>query len=587
MVGRVDEHNPAVNPESDEKKVDGYKILHYWGWFALAAIPLTYLVLFYALPVFKIFQKGLISPVFALEGTKVWHTISQTLGFTIWQALLSTILTLLLGLPAAYVLNRYHFPGRTFIRTLTAIPFILPTVVVAAGFNALIGPHGWVNLILQQVFRLESPPVNIVGTLTAIIIAHIFYNLTIVIRLVGSAWSGLNPRLEMTARTLGASPFKTFWHITLPLLRPVIAAAAILVFLFDFTSFGVILLLGGPQFATLEVEVYTQTMSLFNLPLASILALLQLICTLALTIIFQFFSSRPVPMVPADERKNLIRPVNWEQKTFILITVIVLCVLILSPLASLFSRSLYRAEADRGQRGNITTGLTLDYFQALMTNPRQDYFYVPPATAILNSIKYGLITAISSLMLGLMIVYGSRKRGKSRKVIDTLLMLPLGTSAVTLGLGYVIFFNQPPFLWGASQWLIPMAHTLVALPFVVRGLFPAVSSIPPSYQQSASILGASPAKVFWLIDLPILRRTILSSMVFAFTISLGEFGATSFLSRPANPTIPIAIFRFLSQPGGLNYGQAMAMATILMLVCAVGIIFFEQSIFLSQEKVKE
>lgn len=586
MVGRVDERNPAVIPARGVKKIDWSRILQSWGWFALAAVPLTYLILFYALPVLNIFQKGFIGPVLILGGSKVWHTISQTLGFTIWQALLSTFLTLLIGLPAAYVLYRYHFPGRTIIRTLTAIPFILPTVVAAAGFNALIGPHGWVNLILQRAFNLDAPPIIIVGTLSAIIIAHVFYNLTIVIRLVGSAWSGLNPRLEMTARTLGASPFQTFWHVTLPLLRPVITAAAILVFLFDFTSFGVILLLGGPQYATLEVEVYTQTMSLFNLPLASILALLQLICTLALTIIFQFFSSRPVPMVPSDERRNLIRPVKWTQKIFVLITVIVLCVLILSPLASLFSRSLYRAEADRGQRGNITTGLTLDYYRALLNNPRQDYFYVPPVSAILNSIKYGLITAISSLMLGLMIVYGLRKRSRNRKIFDTLLMLPLGTSSVTLGLGYVIFFNKPPLLWGASQWLIPMAHTLVALPFVVRGLFPAVSSIPPSYQQSASILGATPLKVFWLIDLPIIRRALLSSMVFAFTISLGEFGATSFLSRPEYPTIPIAIFKFLSQPGGLNYGQAMAMATILMLVCAAGIIFFEQSIFLSQDKVK-
>lgn len=552
----------------------------------LAAIPLVYLVLFYAAPVIEIFQKGFASPILAEQGAKVWQTISRTLGFTIWQALLSTFLTLLLGLPTAYVLNRFQFRGRTIIRTLTAIPFILPTVVVAAGFNALIGPRGWINLMLQGVFHLDTPPIVIVGTLSAIILAHIFYNLTIVIRLVGSAWSGLNPRLEMAARTLGASPFQTFRHITLPLLRPVIAAAAILVFLFDFTSFGVILLLGGPQFATLEVEVYTQTMSLFNLPLASILAFLQLICTLALTVIFQIFSNRPLPLVPMEERENLVRPVKRTQKLFILITVIVLCVLILSPLLSLFSRSVYRYEADRGQRGEIQTGLTLDYYQASLNNPRQDYFYVPPAAAILNSIKYGMITAIFSLLLGSMIVYGFRNGGRKRRIIDLLLMLPLGTSAVTLGLGYVIFFNKAPFLWGGSQWLIPMAHTLVALPFVVRGLFPAVSSIPPSYQQSAAVLGASPFKVFLLIDLPIIRRALLSSLVFSFTISLGEFGATSFLSRPEFPTIPVAIFRFLSQPGGLNYGQAMAMATILMLVCAVGILFFEQSFFFSQDKVK-
>lgn len=584
MVGTVDERDPSINNASGAIRKRWIRTIRSWGWFLLVALPLFYLLLFYALPVLEIFQKGFINPIALEEGSKVWQTVSRTLGFTVWQALISTVLTLALGLPAAFVLYRFQFRGRTIIRMLTAIPFILPTVVVAAGFNALIGPRGWINLVLQNIFKLDSPPLLIVGTLSAILIAHVFYNLTIVIRLVGNAWSGLNPRLEMTARTLGANPFQTFRHITLPLLSPVIAAATILVFLFDFTSFGVILLLGGPQFATLEVEVYTQTMSLFNLPLASILALLQLGCTLTLTVLFQFFSSRPVPMGPVDERKNLILPVKWTQKVFILITVIVLCALILSPLASLLSRSIYRSEADRGQRGSIVSGLTFDYYRALLVNPRQDYFYIPPVMAIWNSIKFGLITAFLSLFLGLMIVYGFRRGNKYRKILDTLLMLPLGTSAVTLGIGYVIFFNRPPLLWGASQWLIPMAHTLVALPFVVRGLYPAIGSIPLSFRQSASLLGASPMKVFWLIDLPLIQRTLLSSMVFAFTISLGEFGATSFLARPEFPTIPVAIFRFLSQPGGLNYGQAMAMATILMLVCAAGILFFEQSFFLSQDK---
>jgi thiamine transport system permease protein len=124
-----------------------------------------------------------------------------------------------------------------------------------------------------------------------------------------------------------------------------------------------------------------------------------------------------------------------------------------------------------------------------------------------------------------------------------------------------------------------MAHTLVALPFVVRRLIPAVGPIPLSYRQTAALLGASPWKVIRSIDLPIIRSALISSLVFSFTISLGEFGATSFLSRPDFPTIPIAIFRFLSQPGGLNYGQAMAMSTILMVVCAIGIVFIEKTIF--------
>lgn len=586
MVGRVDNIDPSVMQFTTKRKPQWQRMERTIRRLLLVVIPLLFLILFYLLPTVEIFQKSLAGVRWDESASRSREIIARTFGFTVWQAFLSTIITLVIGLPTAYVLYKLQFFGRVFFRTITSIPFILPTVVVAAGINALIGPRGWANLLLQQVFNLDFPPIQWIGTLSAIVIAHVFYNLTIVIRLVGSSWSSLNPRLDVVAKTLGANPIQVFWHVTLPLLRPVLAASAILVFLFDFTSFGVILLLGGPGFATLEVEVYTQAMSLFNLPLASLLALIQMACTVVLTLVYQFFSTRPVPLVPLSENEIQIKPANWYQKTLIIITVLIILILILAPLVSLAARSLVRIDADRGQRETVDSGFTLDYYLALSTNPRQDVFYIPPLTAILNSVKYGVITSISSLLLGLMIVYGFNPRQRGGKIIDTLLMIPLGTSAVTLGLGYLIFFNKPPFLWGDSQWIIPMAHTLVALPFIVRGLVPAVSSIPSSIRQSASVLGASCWKVVWLVDLPTIKGALLSSLIFAFTISLGEFGATSFLARPDYPTIPIAIYRFLSQPGGLNFGQAMAMGTILMVVCATGILLIEKSMFAIAEKVE-
>ena len=151
-------------------------------------------------------------------------------------------------------------------------------------------------------------------------------------------------------------------------------------------------------------------------------------------------------------------------------------------------------------------------------------------------------------------------------------MLPLGSSAVMLGLGFIITYGR----WLASPWLVPFAHTLVALPFVIRTLQPAIASIPQRLRQAASTLGASPLDVWKNIDLPILRRATLAAATFAFTISLGEFGATLLITRPEYPTIPVAIERFLSQPGGLNYGQAMAMATILMALTTVSILIIEK-----------
>jgi thiamine transport system permease protein len=143
-------------------------------------------------------------------------------------------------------------------------------------------------------------------------------------------------------------------------------------------------------------------------------------------------------------------------------------------------------------------------------------------------------------------------------------------------LGYIITFGSLPNVRDLYPVLIPIAHSLVALPFVVRTLQPALASIPDTLRQAASVLGASPRKVWIKVELPLISRTVAVAALFSFAISLGEFGATAFLSRPDLPTLPVAIFRFLSQPGSLNYGQALAMAAILMLVCAVVMVLVDK-----------
>jgi thiamine transport system permease protein len=155
-------------------------------------------------------------------------------------------------------------------------------------------------------------------------------------------------------------------------------------------------------------------------------------------------------------------------------------------------------------------------------------------------------------------------------------MLPLGTSAVTLGLGFIIALNRPPLDLRASPILVPIAHTLVAFPFVVRSLTPSLRSIQPRLRHAAALLGASPGYVFRMVDLPLIGRALLVAAIFAFTISLGEFGATALISRPEYPTIPLMIYRFISQPGAINYGQALALSSILMLVTAVGLVAIER-----------
>jgi thiamine transport system permease protein len=256
--------------------------------------------------------------------------------------------------------------------------------------------------------------------------------------------------------------------------------------------------------------------------------------------------------------------------------VVLLIALVLSPLAALVTRSFVRLEADRGDRGGVQPGLTTAYYQALLVNTQQSIFYVPPMAAIFNSLRFALAASIIALIVGGLAAYGLRHQTRVTRWLDIVFLLPMGASAVTLGLGLLLAYSRPPFLWATSPWIIPAVHSLAALPFVIRTIQPALSSIPSHLPESAAVLGASPLKVIQFVEWPLIRRAILSSIIFAFTISLGEFGATAFLTRPDFPTIPIAIFRYLSQPGGLNYGQALAMAVILLVVCGTGITLIEK-----------
>lgn len=543
----------------------------------LWVLPLAFLLFFFFYPLGSVFWTA--GKTWLSQGLNIdlWQRIWRPLRFTFLQAGLSMALTLLIGLPAAYVFARFTFPGKKLLRVLATLPFILPTVVVAASFNAFLGPRGLLNVFLMRWFDLPVAPIPFMNTLGAILVAHVFYNVSVVIRVVGSAWAQLNTRQEQAARVLGASAWRTLWEITLPLLKNAIFGAALLVFLFDFTSFGVILMLGGPKFATLEVEIYLQALHMLNLPAAGLLSAIQLLITLLLTVLSsRLHTQRETKMMPLLHSEAVRRPIRWGEKLLVGGMALLLVLLLVLPTGALALRSVTRLDAARGQRGPVASGLTLAYYQELFTNRRGSLFYVPPVEAVKNSLLYAGATVVISVGLGFLVAYALSRRAAVNRILEPALMLPLGASAVTLGLGFILAFNRPPLALLSFPLLVPIAHSLVALPFVVRTLQPALASIPPSLRQAASVLGASPWQVWKEVDLPILGRATLVSAIFAFTISLGEFGATSFLARPESPTLPVAIFRFLSQPGAMNYGQALAMSTLLMMVCGGSILILER-----------
>ena len=555
------------------------------------SIPLTFLLVFYFYPIASILTLS-----FAPEGRfdpaalgKLFSTpyYLQTLWFTTWQAALSTLLTVGLALPGAYVFARYDFPGKSLVQALTTVPFVLPTIVVALAFTALLGPHGLLNLALMGLLGLDQPPLDLQHTLTVILLAHVFYNYTLVLRMVGTYWANLDPQLGEAARLLGANRWRAFREVTLPLLAPAIGAAALLVFIFCFTSFGVVLVLGGPRFATLEVEIYHQTIHYLNLPLAAALSLIQIIFTFTLMATYTRLQARKtLPLELRPRQVTQRRPRRWREWLVVGTNVGLMLVLLVAPLVALVERSLTLS---------TTGGVSLAFYRQLFYNPRGSAFYVPPVAAVRNSVGFALATVGLSVVLGLMAAAvldnagtdsargsGSsarspRPRGRwLRRLLDPVFMLPLGTSAVTLGLGYIVALDEPPLNLRTSPLLIVLAHTLVALPFVVRSVLPALRSIHPHLREAAALLGASPWHVWREVDLPIVARSVLVGAVFAFTISMGEFGATSLIARPERPTMPVAIYRFLGRPGTANYGQALAMSTLLMLVCTLGFLALER-----------
>ncbi len=526
------------------------------GW-ALAALPALFITVLFVWPVTRIIARGL-----APDGTPDLGVFARVAGarhfrevvwFTIWLALVSTVITLVAGIPAAWALGRFEFRGRSLLRSALLVPFVMPTVVVGTAFVDLLGRGGVLGIDLRD-------------TVWAILIAHVFFNVAVVIRTVGDSWARLDPAQSEVARVLGASPWRAFRTVTLPALAPAAMAAAAIVFLFSFTSFGVVLILGGPTHTTLEVETYLQTTVFLNLDVAAVLALTQM----ALIVTGLALAARLDPdrrrhpvgtTVTGRQTRRRIRSTG-ERLTVGVVLGTTVGFLAL-PLALLAVRSL-RSDA----------GWTLEHYRGLAEGGTT--LFVSPVAAVVNSLTFAVgATLVATLVGGLAAAAVGYGRGAAVRLTDAALMLPLGTSAATVGFGILITFDRPPLDLRASPWLVPLAHALIGIPFVVRLLVPAIRRIDPRLREVAATLGASPSRVWRTVDAVLLRRPLVAAAGFAFAVSLGEFGATSFISRPEFPTAPVAIFRFLSRPGPANIGRALAMSTVLMVLTAGSVALIE------------
>jgi thiamine transport system permease protein len=525
--------------------VDGHRgPLSGRAWRTLTlGVPLGFLALFFGYPLAAIVESGLRGAGDPALDVLSDPTTREVVWFTMWQALASTALTIAVALPAAYVLGRYRFRGRGLVSALVVVPFVLPTVVVALAFVAIFPDgfeRGW----------------------GAILIAHAFFNVAVVVRIVGTFWASLDPRIDEAAATLGAGPLARLREVTAPLLAPALAAAAAIVFLFSFTSFGVVLILGGPRYATIEAEIYNQAVRLFDLRAAAVLSLVQLACVVAAVWVATRLERRLAGTAQLRPEADVLRvPRTRRDKLVVSASLSGLALFLGLPFAVLVERSLA-----------VGGGYGLDAYRAL-ARPTS-VLLAAPWEAVLNSVVYASAATLIAVIVGGLAAFALA--GSRGRLLDSLVLLPLGASAVMLGLGFLIAFDTAPLDFRAAPWLVPVAQALVAIPFVVRIVAPTLRSIDPRQREAAALLGASPRRVRREIDLPTVSRGLAVAAAFAFAISLGEFGATVFLARPDRPTLPVAIFRFLGRPGEINVAQAYALSVVLMALTVVSVLLVER-----------
>ncbi len=501
-------------------------------------------VLFYW-PVVRVFAEGLASG-FGSNVQAVW----PVLWFTIWQAVFSTLLCVLLGIPGAYLLYRKNFRFASAIRALISVPFMLPSLVVAIAiiqFGALVGG-------LNPIF--------------AIILANVFSNYAVVVRTVGSQWQLLDALSEEAAEVAGAGRLRIFFKISLPQLWVSIRASSALIVLYCASSYGIVLSLGGGQVNTLETAISTAVLQRLDLQQGTLLALLQIVFSMLAFTASRWGGSNPLSFEPSYNLK--LRTVDRRDRPTQVFVFLTIGVFVFLPMFLVLIRAFIDSA---GQFG-------FSNFLLLQTRGSRDLLNITFFDASVNSIRNLVVASLISVVLGGLVSYllaehtrrhlrGVKRTDATGVLLDGIFLLPIGVSAVVVGFGYLLTLTGE-LAWLRSNWiLVPLAQSVLAIPMVIRVLYPSLVAVDHYSREQAMTDGANSWSIFWRIDLTAVRPVLKTAIAFSALVSLGEFGAASLLAFGDQSTIPMLMFSLISRPGGDNYGMALAIAFILTVVTTV------------------
>lgn len=497
----------------------------------LWAAPLAFIAVLFYWPLAEIISLGLSN-----NWLEIYASTLNAIWFTLWQAVVSTVLCLLIGIPGAYILYRKSFAGQKFVRALITVPLVLPTIVVAISFSNF----------------NDIPPIPL------ILLAHVFVNYSLVVRTLGGVWATMDNQTEEAAALAGAGRLRTVFAISLPQLKPAIVSAAALTFLFCSSSYGIILILGGGMVNSVETEIASAALQYLDLPKASALALLQTALTILAFSISEGIAKHPIGIEQVDEttRKPKIDRRDWLATT---ITGLVVVALIALPLGLVMTKAF-----------TGPAGFGIENFLNLAGRGDRDLLNISVWQATLNTLRNVAVSATLSVGFGALVSYLLSRKQRTLKArvlnrsLDILFLLPVGISSVVLGFGYLITFGAGPLPIRSSWSVLPLVQSLMAMPLVVRLIYPALLSIGSEHREAAALAGANSRQTWWHIEAGIIRNVILTAIGFAVIASIGEFGAASLLAYGDQATLPTILYALISRPGEKNFGMAMAVCAILI-----------------------
>lgn len=497
-----------------------------------AALPLGFLLVVLVAPVLRLLVEA--GP---LSWWEPWMDpyLRGRLLWTFAQAAVTCGLALLLGLPLAWVLARWEFVGRVLVLRTLMLPFVVPTLVAAMGVLALWGPQG-------LVVGWGGPDLQ--GSPWLLVYGNLFFNLCLVVRAATEALGQVSAARVAAARTLGATPWRAFWRVEWPAIAPWLMSALCLVFLYCFSGFGMALVLGGQDYATVEVEIYTLVAHELQLAQAGVLALWMLVITGLVALCYAALERRLASPARADAvpRRRPDGALQWAALVGAVLIWLVVCA---APLLAIAWRALAAGTAAWAVLLQEST------WQALW-----------------NTARFSLLAVLCATVLGLAHAVAARQS----LVMRTLVFLPFVVSPVAVAFGLLLLYPQ----WTASMGLLVAAYTLLAYPFVAKSVAAGLDSLPPQVLQAARTLGASPRRLFWRVTLPLLRPALLRGVAFAAATAVGEFAVTLFLSRPEWATVTTLLYEYLGRPGVANRDAAMVLACVLMALALLAFVAIER-----------